>query len=68
MSENQSTRKRYEMQLTDDEVERADRLRERLHRRIEQRAGVAAPVTRRTVFVEALEALERELDEKERKR
>lgn len=64
----QGARKHFNLRITDEELARIEKLRERLQNRIATRAGVSVRVSQKTVFFEALDALERDLDEKERKR
>lgn len=64
----QGTQRHFNLRLTEQELARVERLQERLKSRIATRAGVSIRVSQKTVFLEALAALEQELDEKERKR
>lgn len=64
----QGARRHFNLRLTDQELARVERLQERLQSRIAARAGVSVRVSQKLVFTEALDALERDLDEKERKR
>lgn len=64
----QGARKHFNLRITDEELARIERLQERLQTRIANRAGVSVRVSQKMVFFEALDALERDLDEKERKR
>ncbi len=67
-SATQTARKHFNLRLTDDELAHVEKLRERLQNRITTQAGVSVRVSQKTVFIEALDALDRELDERERKR
>lgn len=68
MSDKQSTRTRFQMEFEPEELALLDRLVERVEARTRSKAGVHTRVTRRSVIIEGLEALDRELAEKERKR
>lgn len=58
----------FNLRLSEQEMSRVENLQEKLQERIAGRAGVSVRVSQKTVFLEALAALERELAEKERKR
>ncbi len=64
----QPSRRHFNLRLSEEELGRVERLQERLQERIAGRAGVSVRVSQKTVFLEALEALEQKLDDLNRKR
>lgn len=63
MEEDQPINKRISVRMSDEEMERAERLRKRLEQHIHAtKYGGGMRVTQKTLVIEALEALEKQLD------